>query len=589
MCGFFGLIHMNPVKIKGAIGIRHRGPDSEGLYQDDRLYLKHFRLAILGEERFAKQPMTSRDGNIVVAFNGEIYNYKELAEFLGEPGLASCGDTRVLVEFLSKYRMDKLDMLNGMFALAVYDKREKAIYILRDRFGIKPLYYLKTVDSLYFASEVKCFKTVLNLSLGKEKVTNFLDLGLYPWGKETFYDSINQVEPGTWVRYKGNELNEYRYFDLKKECRRLSEKTLSVEEYENLLSESIKIRLRSDVPISLHYSGGTDSTALLLKTKEVWGWDYPLVAYTMGFSEQKYDESHFTQKYCDNINVRNPKVYLVPGEVPALAKELHYFEDEPYGGIPTIAYYKLNKVERRDGYIVSMEGQGGDETFGGYLYHIYMAMYDLYRSGRHASLLNELLKRNNTTLDKVVAFSEQLIRSGFSSHTDLTDFRSARKEPIEMFVDWLKTIQIYDILQNKIPRTLRFHDRASMACSREVRFPLLDHNVLVYGLAFDHALKYEEGLSKHPLRMIIKRHMREVYSAPKRSVVTPQTQWLRGELKNWAFERVSMLEESNYLPERYFIKFRDFYETADHDNSFYIWQLINLSFFLEESKVLTGV
>ncbi len=583
MCGFFGLVNADPARIAGAFNIRHRGPDSEGEYRDDELYLKHFRLAILGEEKYARQPMVSRDGSIVVVFNGEIYNYREIAEFLDEPDLASNGDTRVLVEFLSKYSLDKLDMLNGMFAMVIYNKQERSLSLIRDRFGIKPLYYLKSGNSLYFASEIKCFRGMTDLKLDREKVTDYLDMGIYPFGKETFYRGIVQVEPGTWVQYRDEEVKENIYYDLKKECMHLAERKLSVEEYESLLSESIRIRLRSDVPISIHYSGGTDSTALLLKIKEVWGWDYPIVAYTMGYCEEEFDESRLTEEYCSYVGVENRKVFLSPEEVPEYARVLHNFEDEPYAGIPVIAYYKLNMQERKSDYIVSIEGQGGDETFGGYLYHIYMAMYDLHRLGKHHSLLEKLLDVTSTTLDKVIKVSEKLTRSGFSSHTDLTDLRSKAEKPVTMFMDWLRTIQVYDILQNKIPRTLRFHDRASMACGREVRFPLLDHNVLAYGLAFDHSLKYREGLSKYPLRMIIKRHMKQVYSVPKRSVVTPQTVWLRGRLKDWAFERIHILKRSNFLPETYFRVFDNFYNSNDMSNSFYIWQLINLSFFFEKS------
>jgi len=584
MCGLFGYINGDSQFKGNAHLLRHRGPDAEGEYSDDGLYLKHYRLAILGKEQHAHQPMTSRDGSLIIVFNGEIYNYKEIAESLGEPELAQCGDTRVLVEFLSRYGVRRLDVLNGMFAIVLYDKRRGELYLLRDRLGIKPLYYCLKGGQFYFSSEIKCFRGIVNLALDEAKLIDYLDQGIYPVGEETFYGKIVQVAAGTWVRYRQPEITKQRYYDLKDECRRLSQEELSVDTYEALLSDSIRMRLRSDVPLSLHYSGGTDSTALLLKTKEVWGWDYPLVAYTMKFSEEEFDESRLTDAYCRAVGVSNPKVLLSADEVPQLAGELHDFEDEPYGGIPTIAYYKLNKKERTDNYIVSIEGQGGDETFGGYRYHIFMALFDLYRSGSASELLDKLLAFYHTTAQDVVRIGERLIESGFKAHTDLTDFRHAKGNPKELFIDWLKTIQLYDILENKIPRTLRFHDRASMACGREVRFPLLDHHVLSYGLSFSHALKYKDGLSKYPLRMIIKRHLQEVYSVPKRSVVTPQSRWLHGELKDWAYSRIGILEDSGMVPERYFSRFRDFYERKEERNSFYVWQLINLSFFCQKES-----
>lgn len=581
MCGFFGAINNTSSINFYSSDLSHRGPNSQREYVKGELYLKHFRLAILGEEKYAAQPITSYDGNIVLVFNGEIYNYKELAVFMESPHLSNHGDTRVLVEFFARYGLKRLDMLNGMFAIAVYDNRDRALYLIRDRFGVKPLYYMRHKGAIYFASEIKCFKNVKPLSLNRQRAIDYLDMGIYPSQKNVFFEDITQVEPGTLIKYKDSKLTETVYYDLKKECMALMGSKLSIKNYEDLLGASIKLRLRSNVPISLHYSGGTDSTALLLKTKEVWGWDYPLVTYTMAYREKKFDESHIAESYCNKIGVKNKKVFLSWKEVPRLAGELHNFVDEPYGGIPTIAYYKMNRKERDDGYIVSIEGQGGDETFGGYRYHIFMAMYDLYSSGKNRHLLNRLLKINNTTLENVIDTARRLINSGFSVHTDLTDFRKNKKVSVSCFLDWLKTIQIYDILQNKLPRTLRFNDRASMTCGREVRFPYLDHNVLVYGLAFGHALKYREGLSKYPLRMIIKRHIKGAYSDPKRSLVTPQTYWLKNQLKTWAFERVNILKKTSLIPERSFVRFFDFYKQNNPDNSFYIWQLINLSFLLE--------
>ena len=226
------------------------------------------------------------------------------------------------------------------------------------------------------------------------------------------------MEAGTWVRRQNGAQEERRYFDLRAECGRLLEEKPDVDEYESLLEDAIRLRLRSDVPISLHYSGGTDSTALLLKTKEVWGWDFPIAAFSMAFDEPAFDESTLAESYCAQIGAQHHKVTLSAAEVPALAAQLHYFEDEPYGGIPTIAYYKLNMVEREKGYIVSIEGQGGDETFGGYVYHAYMAMYDLARSGANPALLKMLLQTYRVEPGQAVAAAERLIAAGFQAHTD---------------------------------------------------------------------------------------------------------------------------------------------------------------------------
>ena len=586
MCGFLGCFEGDFDKAKAMTSLAHRGPDSRDEYSAGALYLKHYRLAIIGTQEAAHQPMMSRDGNVILAFNGEIYNYREIATWMGQPQLADDGDTRVLVEFLAQHGIARLDMLNGMFAIAVYFRTTRDFYLIRDRFGVKPLYYCEVDNGLYFASEIKSLRGLSPTSLNSERARNYLDYGIYPGGKYTFFEGIHQVEAGTWLQRRDDTQNEHRYYDLRAECGQLLEEKPDVDEYESLLEDAIRLRLRSDVPISMHYSGGTDSTALLLKTKEVLGWDFPIAAFSMAFDDPAFDESRLAESYCAQIGVQHHKVTLSAAEVPALAAQLHYFEDEPYGGIPTIAYYKLNMAERKKGYIVSIEGQGGDETFGGYVYHAYMAMYDLVQSGANPSLLKTLLQTYRVELSQVVPAAERLIAAGFQAHTDLTDLReSATLRRPEMFIDWLKTIQLYDTLSNKIPRTLRFNDRAAMACGREIRFPLLDYRVLGCGLALSHEQKYAHGLNKAPLRKIIRRHLHGVYAEPKRSVVTPQTQWLQCELKVWAQERIDVLRQSAFLPTEYFDRVDAFYRSKNPTNSFYIWQLINLSFFFDQPRI----
>ncbi|AEF99597.1 asparagine synthase [Methylomonas methanica MC09] len=561
--------------------LTHRGPDAQGEYERDGLFLRHFRLAIIGAEATAHQPMLALNGKVQLVFNGEIYNYKELAAWMGCPDLADQGDTRVLVEFLSTYGIGHIERLNGMFAFAAYFEDTGELYLVRDRFGVKPLYYLHHRGGMYFASEIKSLRSIQPCSLNYQKVIRYLDTATYPEGANTFYEDIIQLEAGTWIRYQNGKTEIRRWYDLAAEISSLKDVTLTVPEYEALLEDAIRLRLRSDVPISLHYSAGTDSTALLLKTKEVWGWDFPLTTFTMAFEDPDVDESGMAEIYCKRIGVNNHKVFLTPEEVPNLALELHGFQDEPYGGVPTIAYYRMNQVERQLGYLVSIEGQGGDEALGGYLYHVYLAIYDLHLSRSDPDLLRLMLQIHNTDLETAITAAERLIAAGFQSHTDMTNIRGVNSLPKEKFMDWLSTIQLYDVLVNKIPRTLRFNDRASMACGREVRFPLLDYRVLTYGIAFDHQVKYAGGNPKAPLREIIRRHLLGVYDAPKRSVVTPQTKWLKDELKPWALERIDVLRSSGFLPQHFLNESDSFYRDPAPTNSFPIWQLINLSFFFD--------
>ena len=579
MCGLIGTFNWNGRTTDRLVGLEHRGPDSNDFYSDDLFFVKHYRLAIIGSEETANQPMLSRNGRFLIAFNGEIYNYKEIAEELGDPTLANDGDTRVLIELLSRDFEAGLQKVNGMFAFSLYDKVKKSLYLVRDRLGIKPLYYTELDEGLVFSSEIKSILSIVSKKVSSSAIENYLNFGIYPSGEETFYNGIRQILPGSFLKFENGKATIHRFFDLKEEYVNQVGQRHSAEQYEVLLEDAIRLRLRSDVPISIHFSGGTDSTALLLKTKEVWGWDFPITAYTMSYAEREFDEFQYTQPYSRDIDVVNKKVVLASREVPDLAEELAHYQDEPYGGIPTIAYFKMNKVQRDEGFIVAIEGQGGDETFGGYRYHILLGAYDLILSGENSSLLESLLRELQVTKNFVVETAERLISMGFLSHTDLTDMKTVTASKEADFVEsWLVSIQMYDILQNKIPRTLRFNDRASMGCGREIRFPMLDHRVLLKGLSLSHEIKFGEGMSKAPLRQIIKKYLSSVFSVPKRSVVTPQTHWLQNELRPWAAERIDKLKSSGLVDDGYFSVVEQFYSEENPENSFPVWQLINLSY-----------
>ena len=494
MCGIAGYFcHEGGPDTKG-LSLAHRGPDSHGAFVSGPIRLEHYRLAILGEESVAAQPMTSRDGQFVLVFNGEIYNYVELADWLGEPSLAEEGDTRVLLEFLARFGLERLEMLNGMFAFGLYDLEREELHLVRDRLGIKPLYWSKVQSGVGFASEIKTFEPWRELRMDPVMVDNYLDRGTYPSFEKTFYKDIHQVQAGCSMTFSRKAMTRQQYYSLKDDCLAWINRSPSVDEYEELLADSIRLRLRSDVPVSLHFSGGIDSTALLTKMKEEWSGRSPVVDFSMGFAEGE-DESQLAGDISRMVGAEFHSVLLSAHEVPQLAEELSWYQDEPYGGVPTIAYYKFNKVQRDAGFIVGLEGQGGDETFGGYLSHVSMAVADLEESGASPDILNTVAAHYGQTVEELASVGRKLYANGFLGHTDLTDLREGFGHSPELFVDRLRTIALYDILENKIPRTLRFNDRASMATGREVRFPLLDHRVLACGLAMRHEQKFANGLA----------------------------------------------------------------------------------------------
>ena len=583
MCGFSGQFsnknkynRLNTFLDKESLA--HRGPDEHQTYSSSNIKIDFYRLKILGG-LFGSQPMHSYNNKWLIAFNGEIYNYIEIAKKINMPELIKCGDTRVLLEYISIKGLDAIKDLNGMFAIVLYNIEDKKIYLIRDRFGIKPLFYKKIQDEIHFSSEIK---SIPSLEVCDSQIDKYLQTSKYPDDTNTFYKDVYQILPGTINSFYDNTLHSNKYYLFDEEIKKLRQRKRSLEEYEDLIEQSIKFRFRSDVPINIHFSGGVDSTALLIKIKETLGWDYPIEAFTVTFEDHDYLDYDYANKICKSLNVPLHKVSLTSSEVPDLSRQLQYYQDEPYGGIPSLAMYKLNMVEREKGIIVSLEGQGGDEGLGGYLAHIYLAIKDLSESGNNKKLLKNLVKYCQKDFKSINYISEEYIQSGFNAHQDLTNIRKniSNKKIVREF-GWLEAAQSDNILNDKIPRTLRFHDRISAACSRELRFPFLDHNVLSYGVALNLEDKYDNAIPKSPLRKIISRYLPEkIFKDFKRSNSSPQTIWLQNDLKLWAHENIDEAASKVDMLNQNKNDIHDMLEDKNLANSFPIWQVINLNLML---------
>ena len=575
MCGFHGVLSNNSDiqhREYQFNSLRHRGPDDNQKIQVNNLSLNFFRLKILGGDLGA-QPMYSDSKEWLIVFNGEIYNYKELAISMGREDLISHGDTKVLIEFISKFGIKKFSKINGMFAIALYNVKTQTLYFIRDRFGIKPLFYQIVNDDIFFASEIK---SLFQKKLSKKEIDKYIKTGKYPKTSSTFYENIFEIKPGTITNFTNDSINENSYYSLKKNI--IKGNSNNLDEYEKIIEKAIEIRLRSDVPVSLHFSGGVDSTALLIKVKEVAGWNYPIGVFNLSYEGFEDLDYSYAKKICDKLKIELHNVVLSPEEVPSLASKLQYFQDEPYGGIPSISMYKLNLTENEMGYVVSLEGQGGDEALGGYLSHIVLAIKDMIQKNDGISLANKLCKSVGLNIEEAKLLAQNFIDNGFNSHTDLTDIRIIDDQKITKLNDWLTTIQVFDTLENKIPRTMRFHDRISAACSRELRFPLLDYNVLEYGIKMDKNLKYKDGIVKYPLKKIIHRYLpQELFSDIKRADSSPQTKWLQNDLKYWVDQNLSELKQKNLVNIKYIDSIIKELEVINMKNSFKVWQLINLN------------
>tara|TARA_B100001093_G_C26851927_1_gene1025508 strand:+ start:2849 stop:4615 length:1767 start_codon:yes stop_codon:yes gene_type:complete len=587
MCGFFGFFTTNKnfkvdKKIYKNISLKYRGPDEHTVFENNNFYCEFFRLSILGGLN-ASQPMKSYDKKYLILLNGEIYNYKELNKDYLNLKDTNLGDTRVLVELFSKFGIKATEKLNGMFSIILYDQKKQKIYLIRDRFGTKPLYYLIKNNVLYFSSEIKGIP--LKKNINNDIVTNYLDNGHYP-NYKTFFKNIFNLKPSTILKFDKNEFKKIKYYDLRNHVRNhvINQKN-SLEKFYELLNLSIKIRQRSNRKINFNLSGGIDSTSLLFQTSLLWSKKYQLMSSTYNYQKFNGGEYIDAKRFSDKLSIKNFKVNIYPKEIPDLSSKLQFFQDEPYGGLASVAEFKQNIELKKLGNIVSFEGVGGDEILGGYNSHLYLLIRYLHYNKKNKLLYKNLIKFSGKKIDQILKISKRFIQSNFYGNTDLSDirFKNLKKRGIKENINYYEIIKFREIENGALYRTLRFRDRSSSACGRELRFPLLDHNLVSHSLAMPYEIKFRHGFTKYPLRNLLNQADNKLSLKKKNSTNSAQTDWLKKDLKSWAYDNIHSLNNKNVIDKKYFLNL-DKQFSLKIKNSFYLWQLINLNLFYENLK-----
>ena len=571
MCGIAGIFGSNysPTKLEAMIASQHhRGPDATDSYQSPAgvAGLGHNRLSIIDLSPAGRQPMSNRDGSVWIAFNGEIYNYLELRAELGDYPYRSQSDTEVLLAAYEKWGEACLDRLIGMFALLIWDERSQTLFAARDRFGVKPLYYHLAADgTLRVASEIKALHASGVPPFPDETAwATYLTYGYYDHGERTFWQDVLSLPPGHSLTWRDGKLRVKRWYDLAAQAK-LIEDTRPIkeveEEYLALLMDSVRLRFRSDVPVGINLSGGLDSSTLLGLVHAVQGADSSVRAFTFVCGDPNYDELPWVEQMLQRTKHPLTVCRLSAEDVPALAESVQLTQDEPFGGLPTLAYARVFEEARAQGIIVLLDGQGMDEQWAGYDYYNFSA--------------------NGSGVATVQGVKESPVRPECLK----PEFRELAVdfEPAKPFSDRLRNLQYRDARFTKIPRALRFSDRVSMRASTELREPFLDHRLFELALRQPMERKLNGGQSKWMLRQITQGLLPSgVVEAPKRPLQTPQREWLRGPLSHWVEET---LESAFSRHAKYWLdeaKVRDawrLFQQGPNDNSFFVWQWISVGLF----------
>lgn len=561
MCGIAGIIGVFETHQLDAMLLsqHHRGPDATEKYNDeDCAALGHNRLAIIDISPESNQPFLDPSGRYVLVFNGEIYNYIELkTEMQGLYSFKTDSDTEVLLAAFIIYGNQLLQKLNGMFSFAIWDNQDKKLFAARDRFGVKPFFYSSKHNSFYFSSEIKAIHAAGIPKIPNDKVwASYFAYGSYGNPEETFWDGISQLPGGHFLEFQNQQLVQKKWYFFEEEVAK-QPKNLTFEQakehYIALLKDSIDLRFRADVSIGFNISGGLDSSVLLALVN-LQKDNSKINGYTFYTNNPEYDELPWVEQMVAKTSNPLTKILLQADEVPDLTEKVAFHQDEPFGGVPTLAYGKIFQQARKDNVLVLLDGQGMDEQWAGYDYYT---------------------QENDAIIQGITdsPFKRNMLSDTFLAKAEKPDYPKP-------FDHELLNKQYRDLFYTKIPRALRFNDRTSMLFSTELREPFLDYRLVEFAFSLPLDFKIKNGITKFMLREIASEYLAEdLVFAPKRPLQTPQREWLADNLKDWVTECFASIENSEYSKwfeiEELQKELKNYLE-GNIQSSFHIWQCISL-------------
>ena len=555
MCGVSGIISSSAGSLQSAISrmvceMTHRGPDGDGTYLDevrpDRFVaLGHNRLSIIDLSDQAAQPMRSRDDRYALVFNGEIYNYAEIARELdaGDLPEGEFGDTAVVLAALRRWGPAAFAKFNGMWAILFYDAQEKTLLVSRDRFGVKPLYYYADGKSLYFASEVKAILSAsgARLPVNPDVVIPYLTRGLLNFSEGTFFEGILQFPAASYVLLDlrapalGLPQPERYWMHPFEQGQVPAAGIVTPEEIKAVFMDAVRLRLRSDVPVGVLLSGGVDSSSIVGAIAAM----DALHNLTI-LSVTSDDPAHSEEKFVDvmaKYNGLDPQKINVSNDPMALLDRLSdacWFNDEPVCGVADLAHQRLMELARSRGIKVLLSGQGADEQLGGYNKFFYFWMQAMLGNRDYFGAARTFLQfaRNSNTLYefKVSEAIRYIGRSRLAKGTFIARAHQHRDTVDLGFQGSYPKREWIDLVRTSVPTLLHYEDRMSMSHSVEVRVPFLDYRLVELLARVHPSEKFEGGWTKSIFRKAITGLVpHEIqYRRDKKGFNVPEDTWMRG-------------------------------------------------------------
>lgn len=610
MCGLTGFIDLlaqtSELDLKQRVqamahSLAHRGPDGYGVWTDAQtgVAFGHRRLSIIDLSKHGQQPMVSHSGQYILSYNGEIYNFVELRQELETAGINSFNghsDTEVILEAIARWGVEKaLSKFVGMFALALWDRKNRKLVLARDRMGIKPLYWGMTENLMLFGSELKALRAHRGWEprVNREALAAYTRLGYLPT-PYTIYESIQKLEPGHYLSFDldSKKIQKHCYWDALQVAQQgittrdqfgLSDDE-ATQHLDELLREATKCRMISDVPLGAFLSGGIDSSTVvaLMQAQS----NQPIKTFSIGFEEKGYNEAQHAKQVAEHLKTDHTELYVTASQALDLVPSLPGMYDEPFADSSQIPTHLVSQLARQH-VTVSLSGDGGDELFTGYNRYtlgpkLWQKFHQIPTAVRYAlekginifspttwnRLGTSIPMAPNLLGDKLYKLRPLLLALGSSqsfyrelvSQWDSTEMlmpgiqeaatvlnQDEGSTGLPTFVD---RMQYWDLMTYLPDDILTKVDRASMAVSLEARVPLLDHRVAEFAWGLPQHMKIRDGKSKWLLRQVLDRYVpSSLIDRPKMGFGIPIESWLRGPLRDWAEE---LLDESRLKQEGYF-------------------------------------
>ena len=627
MCGLTGKIYLNPgrcvesdILTKMCRTLSFRGPDEEGYYTKDNAGLGARRLSIIDVDG-GHQPICNETQTVWAIQNGEIYNFEELTKKLRRMGhtFATRSDTEVIVHLYEEYGTDFVKHLEGMFAIAVWDEKEKKLVLARDRMGIKPLFYANFTDQFLFGSEMKAILAARppNLTLNTDALNYYLSL-LYIPAPHTIYNEIHKLEPGRILIFQNGKLEMQRYWSLAQVSTFDDYSVTQLQkQLRELLIAAVERQLVSDVPLGFFLSGGLDSSIVVAGAREVH--NNQIKTFSVGFDDPSYDETLYAQTVARHLHTDHTNITLKP-DFNQVIHELADHFDEPFADSSAIPTYYLCELTRKH-VTVALSGDGGDELFAGYLTyqadklaHFYDRIPRLLSEKTIPWLVNQL-PVSDTKVNfgfKARRFAGQALlepgqrhfawKAFFDAHLKESLLQKSLLDPLVENLDgYLPYKQYYeeahqfeeitrfqytDTMVYLIDNNLAKVDRISMAHSLEVRVPLLDTDVVEFAFKLPDQLKMPGMKLKHFLKESVKDMLpEEIINRPKKGFNVPMPRWLKDGLKPAVNHYLSseVVNKQGYFNAHTVRHLVDSHMSGKADYSRNIWALLMFNLWVEKA------